>query len=167
MKKLMFVLLSLALAVSAAVPNVSATKQANGTWNIVWNIDDWQANPDATKIDPTMAGKTITFGSNVTVELSTLSVLKNGKWLTVKQSNPLLVTTTDWVNRTATATLAAVPSDVVTFKVRFTCRTAKGESQGTNGYLFLNQADPAYSVNPDPAYELVCDVASGTSKPAK
>jgi hypothetical protein len=113
-----------------------------------------------------MAGKTVTFGSNVTVDLSTLSVLKNGKWVEVKQPNSLLVTTTDWVNGTATGIMAAVPADVTIFKVRVTCRAAKGESPGTNGYLFLNQADPAYSVNPDPAYELICDVASGTSKPA-
>jgi hypothetical protein len=55
MKKLvlpMFVLLSLALAVSASIPNVTFLKQANGTWSFVHQIVVWQANPDAVKLDP-------------------------------------------------------------------------------------------------------------------
>lgn len=127
-------------AVSASAEyytTAKAVKQSDGTYQVIFPINDWQANPEAASKD--LANKTITFGSNVTV----CAVLySNGQ--KVKQGNHMLITKTDWTRYEAVATLA-IPEGANVDEILVWCKAPAGESKATNGSLLLNTKDPKYT----------------------
>ncbi len=128
----------LAVSVSAEYyTTASITKQADGTYQIVFPINDWQANPAAAAKD--LANKTVTFGKDVTVCATLYSGTKK-----IKQGNHMLVTVTNWTKYQAVGTLY-VPDGVNVTKVLVWCSAPAGEAKATNGCMLLNPKDPSYT----------------------
>jgi hypothetical protein len=158
-----------------------AVKQSDSTWQIHFPINGWQFDPTAPftpegKADD-MAHKLITRGSQVTV-CAAVWDYENNAWVRISQDNHALTTATDWDNRDAVGIFKpkyVLPANSTMFKLRIWCRAAAGETPATKGFLFINNGDKLHNLPPDPAtvmvdnnlaYEIVCNVATGDSKPA-
>jgi hypothetical protein len=141
MKSFFMILAGVALLVSSVSAEYFTTakvlKQSDGTYQVIFPINDWQSNPEAATKD--LANKTVTFGKDVTV----CAVLySNGKQ--VKQGNHMLVTVTNWSKYEAVATLA-FPEGANITDVLIYCKAPEGESKATNGSMLLNPKDPSYT----------------------
>jgi hypothetical protein len=144
-KRFSFLFATVVTVVMVAVPvlaeyytTAKAVKQADGTYDAVFPINDWPANPEAVSKDPAMANKTTTFGKDVTV---CVALFAKGKQ--VRQGNNMLVTKTDWSRYQAVGKLAIIPDGVD--EILMWCLAPAGESKGTNGCMMLNQKDPSYT----------------------
>jgi hypothetical protein len=154
------IVLALALVANAEYyANVSAVKQADGSWQITMPLNDYQSNSKNPKI-----GETIEFGSKVYV-CASVTILQNGKWSSLKQGNHMLVTNVDWTRYVATGTLV-LPGNVEKFKIHV-WGYAPGQANAISNCVYINDKDPAAVRNPDLAYELECDVNTGTAKPVR
>jgi hypothetical protein len=158
-----------------------ATKQSDGTWQIHFPVNLYQADPNAPftpegKADD-MAHKLITRGSQVTV-CAAVWDYQNNTWVRISQDNHALTTTTDWDLGDAVGVFKpanVLPANWTMSKLRVWCFAAAGETPATDGCLFVNNGDKLHNLPPDPAtvlvngkpaYEIVLNNSTGDSKPA-